>query len=306
MTRPTKDEAEKFSAYYKPDTDFAAFGRLLQSKWRESKNFPIGERGNYLQTDFAKTSKANYLTDKIKTLVQYEVYRAKVEGKLISEPRIWDNLLSSQPLCFNLFGELHYDLKLATKYFKKLFPTRVSEVTAVKFEHSPARGHIDYTGDHSAFDVFIEYLNLDNKKGFIGIEVKYAETLKDDKVKTEATFQKHKDAYLKLATKSKLFPTSSIEVLKGVPLQQIWRDHLLSIATLKDYDEGFFVFLFPSKNKECQQAVDSYVQQLKTDKEEINNFYPRHLEIFIDTLNQVCKADWTIELSKRYLGLSLP
>ena len=83
MTRPTKLEAEKLNAYYKPDTDFAAFGRLLQSKWRQSKNFPIGERGNYLQAEFATTSKANYLTEKIKTLVQYEVYKAKVEGSHI-------------------------------------------------------------------------------------------------------------------------------------------------------------------------------------------------------------------------------
>ena len=84
MIRPTKEEAEKFNAYYKPDTDFAAFGRLLQSKWRQSKDFPIGERGNYLQTEFAKTNKANYLTDKIKTLVQYEVYRATVSPQISS------------------------------------------------------------------------------------------------------------------------------------------------------------------------------------------------------------------------------
>ena len=128
--------------------------------------------------------------------------------------------------------------------------------------------------------------------------------MKDDKIKTEAIFQKHKEAYLRLATKSKLFTATSIDTLKGVPLQQIWRDHLLSIATLKDYDEGFFVFLFPSKNKECQTAVNSYIQQLKTDREEITNFYPRYLENFIDILKQVCKADWPVELSNRYLGLS--
>jgi hypothetical protein len=305
MTKPTKEILEKHNAFYKPDSDFSAIGRLRQSQWRERKEYPAGKLGNYLTADFAIKSKANYLTDKIKTLVQYEVYKSSLEGKLISEPRIWDNLLSSQPLCFNLFGELHFDLKLATKYFKKLFPTRVNKITAIKFEHSPGRGNADYTGDHSAFDVFVEYVNEIGKKGFIGIEVKYAENLKDDKEKTEATFQKHKEQYLKFATTSKLFPASSIDKLKQTPLQQIWRDHLLSIATMKDYDEGFFVFLFPSQNKECQIAVDNYIQQLNTANEEKNGFYSRHLDEFITTLKQLHKADWTTELEERYLGINL-
>lgn len=196
MTRPSIEILKKHNAYYKQDTDFSALGRLLQSMWRERKKLPVEGLGNYLPTDFAKETKVNYLTEKIKILVQYEVCKAKTEGKLISEPRIWNNLLSSQPLCFNLFGELHFDLKFASKYFNKLFPDRVKEVTTVQFEHSPGRGQQEYTGDHSAFDVFIEYKNLEDKRGFIGMEVKYAESLKEDKKKAMATFNKHKERYL--------------------------------------------------------------------------------------------------------------
>ena len=98
---------------------------------------------------------------------------------MIGEPRIWNNLLSSQPLCFNLFGELHYNLDLATKYFRILFPNRIETVKSVKFEYSAGRGNIDYTGDHSAFDVFVEYTNA-GKNGFIGIEVKYSESLTEE------------------------------------------------------------------------------------------------------------------------------
>jgi len=173
MTRPTKDERIKFNL---KDTDFSAYARLLQSKWRHKQGFPKGKLGNFLDIEYAKATKANFLTDNIRQLVTQEIANAKKTGGLISEPRIWDNLLSSQPLCFNLFGELHFDLNLATKYFQKLFPNRLDMVTAVKFEYSPGRGDKKYLGDHSAFDVFVEYAK-GNKKGFIGIEVKYAESL---------------------------------------------------------------------------------------------------------------------------------
>ncbi len=311
MTRPPLETLRKYRADYSPDTDFSAFGRLLQSIWREKKLLPLadGKLGNFLPNEFAKETRANYLTDNIKTLVQYEVLKARNDGKLISEPRIWNNLLSSQPLCFNLFGEFHFDLKLASKYFHKLFPDRVKEVTSVQFEYSPGRGNENFTGDHSAFDVFVEYKNLTDKLGFIGIEVKYAESLKDDKEKTRHTFSKRGKRYLEIANESKLFPELSLEKLKEVPLQQIWRDHLLALSLVQsktmNYEEGFFVYLFPSKNDQCQIAVDTYIEHLATVDESKNIFYPRHLDLFIKTLRQMNSADWTLELQERYLGEQL-
>lgn len=299
MTRPSKDDRKKFNVDYPQDTDFSAHARLLQSKWRDKKGFPELKLGNFLEIDFAKTSKANFLTDNIRQLVTQEVANAKKTGGLIGEPRIWNNLLSSQPLCFNLFGELHFDLDLATKYFKQLFPDRLDRVTAVKFEYSPGRGNIKYIGDHSAFDAFVEYTKGD-KKGFIGIEVKYAESLKEEtKDKANKNF---KEQYATLTNSCGLFKPNSVDFLRQPPLSQIWRDHLLCIATKQDYDEGFFVFLFPAKNSHCQKGIDSYKEYLAFDNDEQNCFYPRYLDDFINTLTTVSTADWTTELKYRYLG----
>ena len=260
---------------------------------------PFVSFGNFLPSDIARKDKSNFLTDKIQTLVKYELYRKVVFGKLIKEDRMWENLLSSQPLCFNLFGELHFDLKLATKYFRKLFPNKVEIVTDVLFEHSPGRGNPKYIADHSAFDVFVEYTNKD-KKGFIGIEVKYAESLKEETMdKAKKNF---KEIYATLTESCKIFKPDSIEQLKQPPLSQIWRDHLLSIATKQDYDEGFFVFLFPTKNTQCQNGVDNYKKFLFTDNEELTGFYARHLDVFIKTLRGLHNIEWTKELEERYLG----
>jgi hypothetical protein len=301
MIRPSTEELLKFNSYYPKDTDYATHARLLQSKWREKKGYPGLKYGNFLDIDFAKSSKANFLTDNIKQIVTDSIANAEVEGGMIGEPRIWNNLLSSQPLCFNLFGELHYNLDLATKYFRELFPNRIETVKSIKFEFSKGRGNIDYTGDHSAFDVFLEYSNA-GKNGFIGIEVKYSESLNEEpKEKANETFLKHQKEYTRL-TNSQTFKQNSIESLKEIPLSQIWRNHLLSIAHLKDYDEGFFVFLFPKENSHCQNGVDEYKKHLVSETEEQSGFYARYLDDFIRTLRSLHNTNWAGELEERYLG----
>ncbi|MBN9739411.1 hypothetical protein PP1_030995 [Pseudonocardia sp. P1] len=46
--------------------------------------------------------------------VQGAVAEAPSTGALLSRPRLWVDLLPSQPLCFNLFAPLAADLALAT------------------------------------------------------------------------------------------------------------------------------------------------------------------------------------------------
>ncbi len=57
MTRPTKDEQIKYNVDYPQDTDYSAFARLLQSKWRDRKGFPELKLGNFLEIEFAKNYK---------------------------------------------------------------------------------------------------------------------------------------------------------------------------------------------------------------------------------------------------------
>ncbi|MDL2244689.1 DUF6508 domain-containing protein [Parabacteroides sp. OttesenSCG-928-J18] len=312
MEYELRNELEKHNAYYSQDSKFAGYARLLQSKWREKKGYPIGkssngtEYGNYIEATVAEKDKVNLLTDKIRSVAAIELAKKKNSGALIEEKRLWTNALSSQPLCFNLFGELADNTELATTFFKQLFPGRINAVKEVLFEYSPGRGNKNYTGDRSAFDVFVRYTSNEGKKGFIGIEVKYAETLKEGAANVDKTFNDHQTEYLRLATED-IFKQDNIGNLKKSPLFQIWRDHLLSISLLKnkDFDEGFFVFLFPKGNTECRQGVDLYCQQLthpyKWDEEK-SGFYWRFLDDFINTLHDIVNEEWTKELKERYLG----
>ncbi len=144
-------------------TDFQRRARLLQALWREASNLPVGTlkglpRGAMLEMPFAQECLANYLTPTIRGVVEREVLdRKRSKGKVFGRPRIFANLLSSQPLCFNLFGEMAEDLDLATAVLRDLTGGAVARVLGIEFEHSPGRGDTTYTGDRSAFDVFIQY-----------------------------------------------------------------------------------------------------------------------------------------------------
>lgn len=252
--------ARRYDSFEAVDaSDFQRTARILQSMWREAQGYPVGVRGDRrygarLAMPWARESLANYITDAAKEAVRREVLDpVRSEGKLYGKPRIFDNLLSSQPLCFNLFAELQADLSCATAFVRSMGLGQVACVTAIEFEHSPGRGDPAYTGDRSAFDVFVEYSTTGGKTGFLGVEVKYHENL----VGKAATLRERYEA---VAATSGAFRPDRLADLRVQPLQQIWRDHLLACSVLQhgDYDEGAFVFLYPRGNTHCGQAVEQY------------------------------------------------
>jgi len=315
LTRPNRKELIKLKAYRKEDTIFASNARLLQSKWRkeqlkleEGSRINKGEEkfwGNLLPEGAAKAG-YNFLTDTIRKVVEDEIKSETSKTKLIEKQRMLCNMLSSQPLCFNLFGELKDKPDIATKIFKKLLPKTITidKISCIKFEHSPRKkNNTTYLGDKTAFDVFVEYFE-NGDKCFLGIEVKYTEALREESKKTaENNYKKH-PRYKEITEKYGKFKLDFMNKLKIPPLSQIWRDHLLSIALEKEgegeekYKKGHFVFLYPSKNKECKDGIDEYKKYL-TDQ---NSILDIHLEKVIDEIGEEIKEGWAKDLKSRYLG----
>ncbi len=296
MKTAIKELKKIYNTEYKDLSSFAEKARLLQSIWRVEKGFKFEKYGNFLKEDFAKETGSNFLSKNIFGIVKTEVKNKHTDGKVIKEPRIWNNLLSSQPLAFNLFGELKLNTKIATSIFQELYPERnLRKISAIEFEYSPGRRNPKYTGDSSAFDVFIEYDNCDNHKCFFGIEVKYAETLNDPP-------SAHKLAYENISKESQIFDMSKLEELKERPIQQIWRDHLLTLSlfvTNQDYQVGDFIYLYPKDNENCKYGIEKYTQTFLNSKE--NHFKPLTIEELTDTIKRYCKNNWINDFENRYL-----
>lgn len=314
MDHPSKELRERFNAYYKADSAFAANARLHQCRWAKGNNLQFAKRSrkvegqqvplpalwNYIDIEHEPSAKAAFLNERVHRVVQTVLAdNNKAKGKarkMIRVDRLLGNLLSSQPLAFNLFAELSLDLERATQVFRQLMGKPIDRVTSVQFEHSPGRGDVSFTGDHSAMDVFVEYESK-GKRGFVGIEVKYAEHLKDD----PATY---KERYTEVASSSGAFTREGLQELTTMPrsMEQIWRDHLLCLSitqVMKEtYDEGYFMFLYPRSNGECVKAVARY-QKLLADS---SSFMPVQMEDMVQAIAENGDPAFADQFSKRYLA----
>ena len=288
-------------------SDFQRRARILQSLWREKQGIPAGEHhwkgrdgvrksrplGSRLPMPWAQESLANFLTEPIREIVRSEVIdRKNSTGKLFAKPRIFNDLLSSQPLCFNLFGELAIDLPLASTLANDLTNGRFTEVTSISFEHSPGRGDPRYLDDRSAFDVFLHCRTSYGAAGFIAIEVKYHENMAE---KPGA----HKPRYDEVADLMSCFGDDR-RTLRESPFQQIWRDHMLAGITrfVDGYDDGLFVMLYPNNNLHVSEAIAGYHAQL-TDQ---GSFIAWTLEQVIGKLRELSDASWISAFHERYLS----
>jgi hypothetical protein len=244
----------------------------------------------------AKAELSNYLTETIRRVVRREVLDSTArQDKLFAEPRIWNDLLSSQPMCFNLFAELAEDVEFASRVLRRMTVGRVDRVTAVQFEHSPGRRAPRYTGDRSAFDVFVDCVTRTNERAFVGIEIKYHEGLGDEPAP-------HRDRYDEIALAMKCFDATAFERLRQKPIQQVWRDHLLAGSLLLDqergYSDGFFVFLYPKDNANCAHAVDMYSACLTAR----TSFAPWTLETLVEAMKVEGGGPWVGAFESRYLA----
>lgn len=301
----------------KTDNRYQAYYRYLQSLWRESNNIPVkkseGQSDNEVYGNYTSDPEANFMTEGIRSLVNYELDPENKGGRLIEETRLRTNLLSSQPLCFNLFGELKLSSHKALQFFNILYDNYFKSIDRIEFEYNPARRDPRLTGDRSAFDVFVEYTSIAGNKGFIGIEVKYSETLNEGADSVNDILNKQfcdeprtrRERYRELS--KGLFAETSYGELEQLPAFQIWRDHLLAVAMCsafsEKYDEGVFFFLAPYSNKKCRDGVKKYKNLLRNTEESLDtHFCHAWLEEFIETLDRVFDEDWTKEMKVRYLG----
>ncbi len=284
------------------DNPFQRRARLLQALWRESHNFPIGERpsglplGSRLPRDFAEETGENLITLAARNIARREVAAMRAgSGQKIDEERLWSNLLSSQTLAFNVFATLASDLALASDVFAHLWPERVLAVTRVEFEYSPGRSAAQYTGDRLAFDAYVEHTTPSGGRGFVGIEVKYHEALTDQP-------EAHRPRHDELTRAMGCFKPDSSRELGQKPVEQLWRDHLLVGAMLLDtaagWETGLYVFLYPEGNTACHRAVQLYGAHLAHTR----SFCPLTLETLVAALEAVANSAWTTELRERYLG----
>ncbi|WP_146618406.1 PGN_0703 family putative restriction endonuclease [Lujinxingia litoralis] len=245
------------------DTSRTATYRRLQSYYREhvlgvgvgcdSKEVP---RPNLLPAAaVAENPGLNFLTPEIAEYTRARSRYVVCHGGTLEEDRLYRNMLSSMPMCFNIFGYWRQYPMTAASLLGELLDLDIAAITAMEVEWIPRGAHP--LGDKTAFDADVEYLTHDNEPGFLGIETKYTEPF--------SAKEYDRESYRALTTPANGCKEGAADVLVKRATNQLWRNLLLVKAVQKaeGFKHGHVVVLALADDKGAAKAVEGVREQLE-------------------------------------------
>jgi hypothetical protein len=279
---PSREELEAAHCWLDHDavpgdpevTDFRRAVRFHNAMWRDANGFPIGTRrtrpgapprliGSQLDQDFAKATGATFLTD-----------NARAAGRARSdlvEPHqrfdrqlFWADLLSSEAMAVNLFGDLHADLARADRAVHTWWPDAPGRVSDVRFYHSPGRFDPAYSNSLRSFDAMFVLDLDDGTQGAIAVDVTYREVANREGVKPS-----HLPRFTEIHDRSKAFRPGAAELFGTSLLAVTWLEHILLLSMLQhasgNWTWGRYVVVHPEGNVDAVQRIEEYRAQLADD-----------------------------------------
>ena len=302
-------QKNKINGYVDSDSQFVAKYRLKQSEYRKNilkeKKCGVGPKrtsrnhiGNYL-INGEKTGN-NFITGTAFIHAKQKVYEKQINSHLtIEEYRLFNNMLSSMPMCFNLFSDLRQLLvekkEDCTKVVQRLFSEIdwINEVKYIDIEFIPVPIE-KYINDRTAFDAVIIATDNNDKKGLISIETKYTDVLGSN--------VSNSDELNKIVRRGKLFTVEVQNELFDTGFKQIYRNFLLTYIYAKKNNFKHFANVVISL-EEDKRSLDE-INLLKTQLMKYQDcIFKINLEEFVDRgktcLNETIKNVMT-KFSDRY------
>jgi PD-(D/E)XK nuclease superfamily protein len=251
--------------------------RLQQARWRESKGHPIGSQpigssrsgtrprrvGSRVALEHARDTGANFVTAAAHDAAKARLSRKEPQQSFDAQG-LWADLLSSTAMCFNLFGDLAADPRLADRAVHTWWPDAPGTVCDVRFVHSPGRLDLSYIGSLVAFDVAFVLDLGDGTQGIVAVDTKYHERRKRELPKPARLAR-----YLEVAEKSSVFAPEAIDAVNGTELLVMWLEHLLMLSMLQHpsgaWSWGTYVVVHPAGNTDFAEGCAQY-QSLVVDE----------------------------------------
>jgi hypothetical protein len=183
--------------------------------------------GNYLPEG---DRRSNFLSDEAAAYAATRVEIVRREGGQLEATRLFQNMLSSMPLCFSVFGHLRARPHAAAQLLGTLLERNIAElidvrvgdrrINGIECEWAPQRR--DHLKDGSAFDAVIAARRSDNTRLLVAVETKYIDTFSRDKN------SKDKDAKYRQFCADFGMSDSAFDALGGPATRQLLRNVLLT------------------------------------------------------------------------------
>ena len=289
-------------------TEFRRGVRYHQAQWREANGHPIGTQphvprpsgpparpvGSRLPLAYANETGANLLTPN--ALGAARARTSFIEPhQSFDHQRLWADLLSSEALAFNLFGDLAADVEQADRAIHAWWPDAPGTVREVRFAHSPGRFDPAFLNSLRAFDVAVVLDAGDGTEGVVALDINYHE-----RAKPEIPKPTNLARYLEVAEKSGAFKPGAVDAVKGrSDLAVMWLEHLLLLSMLQHasgtWKWGRYVVVHPAGNSDFVDMCTRY-RALLADE---STFASMTIEELLDA--NVVPAQTTTALRDRYL-----
>jgi len=249
--------------------------------------------GNMLTAEDANAG-SNFLTREIHRVAEERM----ASGGTVEPFRCRRNMLSSQPMCFNLFGPLTSRPELAAAFVRNVTGRDVElDDDGVRIEDSP--GHLD---DRTGLDVSIRYRTADGRRGVLGIETKLSERFSPKVYGLDS-----KPAYRRYSEAAgSPFDVDQLEALTRSRWNQLWRNQLLceAIRSHEDRDFAEQVVVFPADAGRTESLVEEYAGLLAVP----DAVQARTLSEVVESLGGLASDDdqvWLRGFRTRYIDLDL-
>jgi hypothetical protein len=291
---PTREELEAAACWEPGDviarrpamTAFLQAARLHQARWRTEHDLPIGSQpyvprpgddgrpvGSRIPLDFGLETGANLVTDTAREAARQRMSIVEREQS-IDRQRLWADLLSSEALAFNLFGDLAADTRRADRLVRSWFPDAPGRVSEVRFLHSPGRLDPQWLNSLRQFHAAFVLDRGDGTHGIVAVDVRYHERLKPETPKPENMWR-----YQEVHERSEAFTPEAFDRVHGrSDLWSPWLIQLLLFSMLQHpsgaWTWGRLVVVHPADNPDMADMCARY-RRLLDDKA---TFLPTTLE----------------------------
>lgn len=232
--------------------------------------------------------------------VEYTLERLPVlesEGRKAEPDRLWFNMLSSQPLCFSLFGHLDGHREAAARVLDTVLPWPVDTVEMVTVEHAPTAAATRLGGsapDNTAFDAML-LVGSSTGTRLIGVETKYTESF--------SPREYDKDSYREVcASDGSWFKPGAAGRAKTSKVNQVWRNTMLAQEAARDLGcVGSVLILSAANDKGAEAAFTGLQPELHVAEDRLAHVLLE--DLIAAAANEPELADWAARFFERYLNL---
>jgi len=248
----------------KSDTPRMAKYRRHQSWWRESqRGVAPGDHpkvpGRLIGSMFAAASvdadrRLNFIDEAAYRHAERRAYEVDSEGGTLDAKRLFGNLLSSMPMCFNLFGAIGTAPRFAD-LVRSVFDDEAADIEDVVCEApSPPTWN-----DRTAFDAQINYNIRGGDRRFLAIETKYTEPF--------SQIRYDRPEYRHLTEQCGWFRKGASNVIVDVETNQLWRGlMLMNVVESHMGASGRYCVVAPADDSDARAAVGTVRSWLVPDE----------------------------------------